>query len=443
MKKSLLWLLILLLSVSMITTFSLAGGEEEVSEIPAEFQCDVNWRQFEGQEIKVFLSVHPWAIQIEPFIPEFEELTGMKVHLTKMPDAQTQTKVPAELASGTFSYDVFMGRFFDAPKFTLEKWTAPLDEYLNDPNLTDKNWYDLSDFFDSALMITEWGEYRDRLPITAEAYMLTYRKDIYEELGLEVPETFDELKETVKKISESDINAYGITLRGGTGFWYPFYAILRSYGGDYWTEDGEILVNSPESISAFETLVELAKYCPPGVTDYDWDQVNISMYTGQAATFIDSSVAYSNFIDPEKSMIVDKLGFAPYPIGSSGRKTVGHYWSICMNNASKMKPQAWLFLEWATSNPVQQKLSLKGVMPPRKSIWDDPEFVSNYPEDYIEGLSVSLDTAISLTPGRHTLYIWELMDILTAEIQLVMMGRKDVEAAVNNCADRWSEVINQ
>src|SRR5512136_1178373 len=87
---------------------------------PADYQSKINWQAYKGQTINVLFSTHPWQETITPFIPEFEALTGIKVNVTKIPHDEMIVKVPAGFSSGTFAFDVFMGRYYDSPKFTVE-----------------------------------------------------------------------------------------------------------------------------------------------------------------------------------------------------------------------------------------------------------------------------------------------------------------------------------
>ena len=236
---------------------------------PAEYKNGINWRAYQGQTINVLFSAHPWQEAIMPFIPEFEALTGIKVNATKMPHDEMLVKIPAGFASGTLAYDAFMGRYYDSPKFTMEKWTASIKEFLEDPKYTDPSWYNFKDFFPAAQSITTYGQYQDRLPITAEASIVVYRKDIYQELGLKAAGDFRGTppdREEDQRLKEG----HGITVRGGPALWMPLYGIIRSHGGDWFTKDDVVKINSPESVAAVKTLADLAKYAPPGIAGFGW-----------------------------------------------------------------------------------------------------------------------------------------------------------------------------
>jgi ABC-type glycerol-3-phosphate transport system substrate-binding protein len=408
---------------------------------PADYKSKINWQAYKGQTINVLFSTHPWQETITPFIPEFEALTGIKVNVTKIPHDEMIVKVPAGFSSGTFAFDVFMGRYYDSPKFTVEKWTASIKEFLEDPKYTDAAWYNFKDFFPAAQAITAYGRYQDRLPITAEASITVYRKDIYQQLSLTPAKTFDELLQTVKKIGESK-KAHGITVRGGPALWMPLYGIIRSYGGDWYTKDDVVKMNSPESIAAVKMLAELAKYAPPGIAGFGWDQINTAMLSGVAATFIDSSVIYPRLMDPSRSTVVGKIACAPYPTGPAGRVSNAHFWSIAMSNISTKKPAAWYFLQWATSRPTQKKAAIKGILPPRAAVWTDPDFTKAYQPDFIDAMNVTMKTAVCLPSGTKAgLSILGLLDVQTRKVQEVILGQKEAKLAMDELSADWNKII--
>ena len=166
--------------------------------------ANIDWKQFKGESVTVLLSKHPWQEQIEPLIPEFEELTGMKVKLKLLPENQYLTKVPADMEAGTFKFDVFMTQLYEAPKFCGENWLADLEPLINDSSVTDPNWYKYDDFFAGARDVAVIGNtYLSHIAITAESQVLVYRKDILDELGISVPTTMDELLAAATTITES------------------------------------------------------------------------------------------------------------------------------------------------------------------------------------------------------------------------------------------------
>jgi len=184
---------------------------------------------------------------------------------------------------------------------------------------------------------------------------------------------------------------------------------------------------------------DLAKYAPPGITAYDWDEINTAMLAGQAAMFLDSSVIYSRLQDPEKSTVVGKIAAAPFPKGPAGRIAHSHYWSISLSETSGKQEAGWLFVQWATSKPVQLKVALKGVLPPRGSIWKDPQFAVVYPEDFIKAVGKTLETAV-ISPAH--LRFFELVDTLRAAVQEIMQGQKEVKPALDEVQAAWEKALS-
>jgi multiple sugar transport system substrate-binding protein len=149
-KKGIIGSVLLLLLSGLVFAGGAGEGEAMATEVPPEFQCDIDWRQFDGDELNIIFFNHPWQEQVMPLIPEFEALTGIKVNATKLPHDEGMVKIPAGFSSGTFAYDVFMGRYYDSPRFTQEEWTAPIKGLLEDKTLTDPDWFAFDDFFPSA-----------------------------------------------------------------------------------------------------------------------------------------------------------------------------------------------------------------------------------------------------------------------------------------------------
>ena len=424
-----------------ISIFTLIFGITVISaaEIPDVYSENIDWRQFEETTLNVLFSIHPWQEAIEPLIPEFEELTGITVRLTKLPEQEFLTKVPADMTAGIFGFDVFMSQYYDAPKYTLENWTASLDPFFEDPNLTDSEWYDWEDFFPGARDVATIGApYRDRIPITSEAQVLVYRHDIFEELGLEVPETFDELLVVAEAIEE-DSDLYGITLRGAAALWWPLYGVVRSFGGEYVDLDEyDSRINTEESRAGVDMYLQLLQFTPPGTTSFDWDEINTAMLTGRAAMVLDSSVIYARLEDPERSAVAGNISVAPFLTGPAGRIGHSHYWSISMSPDSANPEAAWLFLQWATSKQVQFELAMKGVLAPRDSVWQDPRFMTQFPPDFVESVGKSLQTAV-ISPANMRFF--EMVDILRAEVQNAFLSGEEPDLAAVDA--EWTAILQE
>ena len=66
-----------------------------------------NWKRFQGKELYLLLSKHPWVDVLEKNIPEFESLSGMKVKWETLPEIQARQKMTVEMTGGSTGIDAF------------------------------------------------------------------------------------------------------------------------------------------------------------------------------------------------------------------------------------------------------------------------------------------------------------------------------------------------
>ncbi|MDB5526666.1 MAG: hypothetical protein JWM58_4429 [Rhizobium sp.] len=400
-------------------------------------QSGFDWKQQSGKTINVGMSRHPWQEAIEPMIPEFEEMTGITVKLSKLPEQQYLTKTVADLTGGTFGQDVFMTQYYDSPSYQQKGWTKDIGPLLDNAKLTDKATYDWEDFFPAARDVSKiGGKYADRIAITSEAQTLVYRADVLKEKGIAVPKTFDDLAAAAAKITDGSM--YGMTMRGGAANWWPFYGFVKSFGGEYVTRDLKSVVNSKESKAALSSYVKLASFCPPGITNSDWDEINTAMLSGQAAMFLDSSVIYSRLQDKEASTVVGKVGVAPMVAGPAGAHGQAHFWTISLANSASEPEAGWLFMQWATSKDIQGKIALKGVLGPRSSAWEVPGLTKVFPDEFLKAVQTSLKTAV-ISPAN--LKFFELMDPLRAQVQEAILGNASPSDALDKVQVEWEKIL--
>src|SRR5437868_10482863 len=89
----------------LVALLMLAAGPAFATEPPEKAKID--WQQLKGQSIELFLVKHPWTEAIEPLLPEFEALTGIKLNLTTVAEDAYWDKSQLGLASTKPPFDVF------------------------------------------------------------------------------------------------------------------------------------------------------------------------------------------------------------------------------------------------------------------------------------------------------------------------------------------------
>src|SRR5262245_24079847 len=105
-----------------------------------------NWKRFQGKELFLLLTKHPWIDVLEKNIPEFESLSGTKVKWETLPEIQARQKMTVELTGGSTGIDAFFTSLHvEKKRFWKAGWYLPLNRFLEDRTLTSPD-YDWSDF---------------------------------------------------------------------------------------------------------------------------------------------------------------------------------------------------------------------------------------------------------------------------------------------------------
>lgn len=418
------------------TTTTTAESATETTAASSETD-GFDWRQAEGSEISVLFVSHPFVDSVEPLLSEFEALTGITVGTESLAEVQANEKLLADLSSGAGVYDVFMTSPLQNWQYATAGWLEPLDPFLADGNLTDMAAYQVDDFFPGILGANRWtGEELTGLgegdlwglPVNSESYLLAYRPSAFEEKGLEVPTTYDELIAMASQLNDGTGSEFGVVTRFDK-FWdlpyLTFGTMLASYGATLLDEDGSVAVCSAESIAATEDFIAIVKDgSPQGAGAYTWFEALQGFSSGQyALSFNEADLFAPTYENPEESVVSDDVAYAVTPTGPAGREAGAWIWSMSMSSASDEEVAAWLFLQWLTSPETMIDTHLGGNMNPvRVSAWEDPEVAA-------------LVETWGSEPGQYREVVTEMGEVA----QILYPPHPELTRAL----DRWAEAIQQ
>ncbi|WP_157509441.1 ABC transporter substrate-binding protein [Glaciibacter superstes] len=331
-----------------------------------------------GGTITVVLSNHPWQRALEPLIPEFEKESGIEVKVQTFAEQQARDKILLNLQSKSNAMDVYMTLpSREGPQFSSSGYYEELDDYLESAPED----YKATDFSPGAMDGMQADGATIALPINVEGPVLYYRKDVFDELGLKVPGTMEELIEVSKTIKEQGDGMIPITLRGASAA-IPFTFGPFFHGeGLSWTTDGKANFDDPAAATAIDEYATLARDCgPPGVINYSFTESSNLFAQGKVAMELESSNELNSVIG-ESSTVVDQVGVAPIPAGSVEAAPTALSWGIGMSPFSESKDAAWEFMQWATSPEIQLALTEGEIAPPRDSVAADPEYTDTFDTD--------------------------------------------------------------
>lgn len=121
-----------------------------------------------------------------------------------------------------------------------------------------------------------------------------YNKDIFKELGLEVPKTFDEFEALLVKIAETDYTPIAFSASDPWEVLFQFEPVLSAMSSDFLEEyatKGHVAVNDERVVAAYNKMLDWADkgYYGTGYLGADGSGTVLAFSTGKAAMYIDGT----------------------------------------------------------------------------------------------------------------------------------------------------------
>ncbi|MCB1189902.1 MAG: sugar ABC transporter substrate-binding protein [Leptospiraceae bacterium] len=348
-------------------------------------KASVDWKQFEGITLSILADAQPAFRALGPFLPYFEQLTGMKVGYQNVEQMRMRKIIKLDLSSGSGIYDVIpVGVIFLGEAYQ-NKWLENLYPYLNDKVLTDSKWYDFEDISKKSLELCQKNGELLSIPFDFSAPIFFYRKDLFEKYNIPLPDTYQDVVNIKKKLQEEldkdgmkGVYAFATRARPGVGdnTWTVIPAI-RAYGGDMLDKDFKPIFDSPSAIKALTIYRDMVTGYgnPPNAQTLHFYEIRKLFREGKLASTILASHFFNEIDSEEKSPIWDKWDATLNPKGDVSRETNPWAWSFAINSSSKNKKAAWLFIQWATSKETARLLKTGGA-PARVSVWESDYYKS-------------------------------------------------------------------
>lgn len=305
----------------------------------------------------------------------FTKETGISVNLMLV---QMDTLLQATLAGQ--GPDVAMQVTNDVPmNYALRGAVADLTQFGDFPEVEKR-------FRQSAMVPFRFRGKCYALPETQTFSMMFYRKDILKELGLQIPETWDDVKAEMSVLSKNNMEfgmvpipavQQGSTAPSQTDLTYGMF--LYQFGGQFYQEDGKASdLDSDVAVSAFK---EWTKYYQDYTLTREFDFQN-RFRTGETPIGIADYQVYNTLqvSAPEIKGLWDftqvpgtrkEDGTVDHSVPSSGTSTV-------ILQKAQDKESAWEFLKWWTSSEIQTRYGreMEGLQGP----------AARYPTANIEAL---------------------------------------------------------
>lgn len=405
---------------------------------------------------------------------DFAEM-GITVNIIEVPFAEVYNVEKTEFVAGTGAYDVVT--FYPAyiGDFASNGYLLPLDDYLSrEPAAVwDARQDDVLAPFRE--LYNKFGGQTYALTIDGDVHVMMYRQDLFENADeqaafmeqygheLRPPQTWTEWLE----VGEFFTRDAGETLAGET-LEQPFYGLgefgrrsfswawymnrAASAGVQYFDEEMNPGINSPEAVAALQNMVDSLQFAPPDVLNFGYDELRDAFIKGQVAMVVQWTDVPKKAADPNESVIVGKVGVGRVPgtevngeIIHRSMMPVGRVVAVA---ADSQNPEAaYCVAKHIAYNRSLEDVStsLTGLDPYRQSHLDNVgAFAGLMGEEnaaaYLTGLQEALGDGYPeiFIPGAA-----QYADALDLQVNRALTGEVSPQEALDTAAASWNEITDQ
>lgn len=298
----------------------------------------------EGRVLEVWsLRGREWTQIIKEMAEEtFTPVTGIHVNMNILPSNQTQVLLLATVAGQ--GPDVALGVPPTMPvEFAIRNGLVDLSQFPDFEEVAQR-------FRPGAMTPFEYRGGVYALPENQDFSMMFYRTDILGMLGLEPPQTWEDVYKMIPTLHANRLDFY----YGGGGSSAGFMPFLYQRGGQFYTDDGlRSALDTPEALQAFKEYTDLyTSYRIPMEANF-----YMRMRTGEIPIGVAGYGVYTQ-LSTAAPEITGWWEMAPMPgrmreDGVIDRSAGGSSQVAIIMRDCDDPEAAWEFLKWWTSAEVQ------------------------------------------------------------------------------------------
>ncbi|HEU5099738.1 MAG TPA: sugar ABC transporter substrate-binding protein, partial [Roseiflexaceae bacterium] len=423
-----------------------AGGAVQLPQDPAAYGLKAD-KPYNGTKLNFLIccnSVGQFASLIKRTSEVFTPMTGIEVTWDNTPYASFQEKLLTEASTGSGTYDIVA--WVDSWGQGLKPYLVPLDEKLKAENI------DASDY-PKAYLDAARGEDGQLygLPFRGHAQVLFYRKDVFDQLGLQPPKTWDEVAASAKTIREkTQLNPIAMYYKVGAGQnLFIWLNLLWGGGGDIFDANKRPIFNNDAGLKATQQYVDYVKnnLTNESALTFGEGEATEEMTKGRAAMFVGWSWIYENFANKEIAApeVLNNVGVVPAPSNGGEPVSYGYIWPTGILQSSKNQDAAWEYLKWLTNPQVEKAVVLdksdpatSNIVVVRLSNLNDPQVNATS-----NGLHKVMGTMLQTARTQPLLAEWpEIQTVLETALNEAASGA-DVKATLDKAQQDVDEIMKR
>ena len=412
MKKK--WIAVLLAATMVFGATACSSGNEEKKDSKKEADsgeiepCTINFKYWaDNTEYSQLMQEI-----IEKFNKENEK--GIEVVGEEVPwDGGAYSENLFNACMGGGSPDVATWKLTSTPLFVNNDLLTDLTPYID-------KWEDKDDIPENIYNIMkEAGGSEEEMyvmPWNVQVLYVYYRPSIFERAGVEVPKTYDEFLEAIKKCTmdtdgDGETDVYGFGMRGAKGGQEPWGSFIYGEGGDFEN------LTSKESVKGMQDFIDLYEngYVPPTAVSDGFQETVANFQSGLTAMFIHHTGSSANM----EEVLGDDVAAFPFPAGEGQWTSMGDTETVifesCENKAAAFEWVSYL----ATGEGQKMWCEGTGQVPVSQTVQQGEYFQNNkFMKASIEGMDYAGIIPIKDTTTEWISTVWPstVGQALTGEI---------------------------
>ncbi len=331
---------------------------------------------------------NPDMVTMQELSSNFEEQNpDITLEWLFLDEGTLRSRLTTDVATGSGSFDVVTVGAYETPLWAANDWIVSVDALAEEyPEAAEG--YDFDDLLPAITAINTYEGELYALPFYGESSFTMYNKKLFDEAGLTMPEqpTWEQIREFACELHDPQNGVYGIVLRGKPGWgdnMAPMTTVINTYGGQWFDAEGVPQLDSQAWNDAVSFYSGLVNECgAPGVTGISFPEALQLMSTGQAAMWIDATVAAGFLAGTDSG---PDLSHALAPVGPVEKGNAWLWsWNLGIPSSSDVQEAAFKFVTWATSkeyiNLVAEEKGWASVPPgTRTSTYENPQYAEAAP----------------------------------------------------------------
>ena len=231
-------------------------------------------------------------------------------------------------------------------------------------------WGQRGDFYDSAWNTVTYQGKTYGVPILSAPQTLMYRKDMLQGSGISsAPSSWDELEKDATMLTKRDGDKFVISGFNARPIWQQYMWFLFQNGGDVFTPEGQVVVNSQQAVDAldfFSKLFNQDKVASKSSIAAPTANVG-AMAANLVAMQLGNQLTVRDFRDNNPSQAANLV--VADPVGKTQQVTTNWTDWLAISQQSKHADAAWKFVQFVAEKDNLLKYNeTMYFIPPRKSL---------------------------------------------------------------------------